>query len=157
MPLKKPNPAKVYIFKIHSNSSIDGQNEEFKGNNGLTNPPQTVGLTNPFDTNLLAKGMFDPLMMNGGGKGGFFDALPFDDPSFMDQSNLYNKMKERNRYERSMKIERYKNKKRNWQKKIAYDCRKKVADTRLRIKGRFISKKVLFCCFLLHNTLINII
>ena len=26
-------------------------------------------------------------------------------------------------------------------KKISYDCRKKVADARLRIKGRFISKK----------------
>ena len=49
--------------------------------------------------------------------------------------------KEKFRLERHFKIERYKNKKRNWIRKIAYDCRKRVADSRLRIKGRFISKK----------------
>jgi hypothetical protein len=36
-------------------------------------------------------------------------------------------------------------------KKISYDCRKKVADARLRIKGRFISKKVLYYKFKLIN------
>jgi len=54
---------------------------------------------------------------------------------------LWQKLRERQKYERALKIERYKRKKRNWQKKISYDCRKRVADTRLRIKGRFISKK----------------
>lgn len=54
------------------------------------------------------------------------------------------KIKEKTKMDRSQKIEKYKNKKRNWKKKISYDCRKKVADARLRIKGRFISKKVLF-------------
>jgi len=44
--------------------------------------------------------------------------------------------------ERQQKIERYreKRKRRVWEKKIAYDCRKRVADNRLRIKGRFITK-----------------
>lgn len=51
-------------------------------------------------------------------------------------------MNEKSRLERSLKIEKYKNKKRNWMKKISYNCRKRVADSRLRIKGRFISKKV---------------
>lgn len=44
--------------------------------------------------------------------------------------------------ERYQKIWRFKEKKqrRIWTKKIFYDCRKQVADKRLRIKGRFIRK-----------------
>jgi hypothetical protein len=44
--------------------------------------------------------------------------------------------------ERLKRIERYRAKKakRVWVKKISYGCRKRVADQRLRIKGRFISK-----------------
>lgn len=45
------------------------------------------------------------------------------------------------RLERQVKIERYKAKKRNWKKKVAYTCRKQVAEKRLRIKGRFLSKE----------------
>jgi hypothetical protein len=33
-----------------------------------------------------------------------------------------------------------KRKSRNWNKKVSYDCRKRVADSRLRIKGRFITR-----------------
>jgi CCT motif len=51
------------------------------------------------------------------------------------------RIQEGKRYERQFKIERYKNKRRNWIRKISYDCRKRVADSRLRVKGRFISKK----------------
>ncbi len=44
--------------------------------------------------------------------------------------------------ERRMKIQKYlaKKKSRVWKKKISYDCRKRVADHRIRIKGRFIRK-----------------
>lgn len=118
---------------------------------GMTMNPADLaksGLGNPSEMDLLGRGFLDPFLMNSAGikngKGGLLDSFGLvDDPSFLEaHSNLYNKMKEKNRYERSLKIERYKNKKRNWAKKIAYDCRKRVADTRLRIKGRFISKKV---------------
>ncbi len=105
---------------------------------------QPSSLTNP-DMDLLGKSLLDPFMLNNPAmkKGGYLDGFGFEDQGFLEaSSNLFNKIKEKNKYERSLKIERYKNKKRNWQKKIAYDCRKRVADTRLRIKGRFISKKV---------------
>ncbi len=43
---------------------------------------------------------------------------------------------------REVKIERYRLKKsrRIWGRKISYDCRKKVADGRERINGRFVKK-----------------
>ena len=43
---------------------------------------------------------------------------------------------------RRVKIQRYREKKarRNFAKKIAYQCRKTVADNRVRVKGRFITK-----------------
>ena len=45
--------------------------------------------------------------------------------------------------DRKLKIEKYleKKKRRVWEKKVNYDCRKKFAESRLRLKGRFIAKK----------------
>ena len=47
--------------------------------------------------------------------------------------------------ERKKKIKRFleKRKKRLWGKRISYDCRKRVADGRLRVKGRFVTKKAI--------------
>jgi len=44
--------------------------------------------------------------------------------------------------ERKRKIERFleKRKRRSWAKEISYDCRKRVADNRLRVKGRFVTR-----------------
>ena len=45
--------------------------------------------------------------------------------------------------QRQEKLQKYfaKKKRRTFAKKIAYDCRKKVADKRLRIRGRFVTKE----------------
>eukprot|EP01039_Chlorochromonas_danica_P004501 gene4501-4937_t len=47
--------------------------------------------------------------------------------------------------ERRLKIEKFRERKRQriWRKQIKYDCRKRLADTRPRVKGRFVSRKKL--------------
>jgi hypothetical protein len=47
------------------------------------------------------------------------------------------------REERQILIEKFraKKKRRVWRKQIKYDCRKRLADTRPRVRGRFVSRK----------------
>ncbi|OMJ74108.1 hypothetical protein SteCoe_27056 [Stentor coeruleus] len=60
-------------------------------------------------------------------------------PSFI---NPNNKIGTISIEERRIKVQKFleKRKHRNFKKKISYMCRKKVADQRVRVKGRFVSK-----------------
>ena len=153
----------VIFFLVFSNR-LDAQNQNTAktpatqtsdlnklGNYLGANPGANQNFMNNPDFDLISRGLLDPFMMNKQGanrpvKPDLLNPLAFDESFLLGgpASDMYNKLKEKKRYERSLKIEKYKNKKRNWAKKISYDCRKRVADTRLRIKGRFISKKVIF-------------
>lgn len=71
------------------------------------------------------------------------------DPEKVDKNRLIGTL---TATERQVKIRKYleKRKRRIWRKKISYDCRKKMADKRLRIKGRFVTRDQ--ACALLGTT-----
>ena len=118
---------------------------------GVSNNTLKPGFFNG-DMEIFGRGLLDPIFINNAsdllnlskkGTSSMLENSNFEDSFFIGRAHeMYNKMKEEIKYERNLKIEKYKNKKRNWARKISYDCRKRVADIRLRIKGRFISKIV---------------
>lgn len=59
--------------------------------------------------------------------------------------------------ERAQKILKYleKKKMRRWSKKVSYDCRKRVADNRLRIKGRFVTKEQAIAILGIEHSLVQ--
>lgn len=74
-------------------------------------------------------------------------AEQFEEPSVKKSPNLNinypkNKIGTLTVEERREKVRNFleKRKRRNFKKKISYMCRKKVADQRIRVKGRFVSK-----------------
>lgn len=81
-------------------------------------------------------------------------SLPAEVEEYINKSKLFNQIKAPvarkigtlTLEERRIKIEKYleKRKRRSWNKRVNYDCRKKVADNRLRIKGRFVTKDQAF-------------
>ena len=80
--------------------------------------------------------------------------LPAEVEEYINKSKIFNQIKAPvirkigtlTLEERRIKIEKYleKRKTRSWNKRVNYDCRKKVADNRLRIKGRFVTKEQAF-------------
>lgn len=81
-------------------------------------------------------------------------SLPAEVEEYINNSKIFNQIKAPimkkigtlTLEERRLKIEKYleKRKRRSWNKRVNYDCRKKVADNRLRIKGRFVTKDQAF-------------
>jgi CCT motif len=63
-------------------------------------------------------------------------------PTEIINTRIFNKEANTLAQERKLKVQKYleKRKRRNFKKKIIYMCRKKVADKRIRVKGRFVSK-----------------
>ena len=134
---------------------------------GVSNNTLKPGFFNNGDMDIFGRGLLDSIFTNNSsgllnhskkGTSSMLENSNFEDSFFIGGAHeMYNKIKEKNKYERSLKIEKYKNKKRNWAKKISYDCRKRVADIRLRIKGRFISKivkKKIFIYYIKINKLL---
>jgi len=81
-------------------------------------------------------------------------SLPAEVEEYINNSKIFNQIKAPvikrigtlTVEERKIKIDKYleKRKRRTWNKRVNYDCRKKVADNRLRIKGRFVTKDQAF-------------
>jgi len=81
-------------------------------------------------------------------------SLPAEVEEYINNSKIFNQIKAPvikrigtlTIEERRIKIDKYleKRKRRTWNKRVNYDCRKKVADNRLRIKGRFVTKDQAF-------------
>jgi hypothetical protein len=81
-------------------------------------------------------------------------ALPAEVEAYINNSKIFHQIKAPmarkigtlTPEERRAKIEKYleKRKRRTWNKRVNYDCRKKVADNRLRIKGRFVTRDQAF-------------
>lgn len=82
----------------------------------------------PFDCVMpSADSLEDPLIQNS------------PKPSFTYSKNKIGTLSQEERREKVLKFLE-KRKRRNFKKKISYMCRKKVADQRIRVKGRFVSK-----------------
>lgn len=77
--------------------------------------------------------------------------LPAEVSRHIIESNILKKLKftsghkigTLSREDRKLKIIKYRQKREScsWNRKINYDCRKQVANSRLRIKGRFVAKR----------------
>ena len=78
-------------------------------------------------------------------------SLPAEVEEYINNSKIFNQIRAQQARkigtltleERRIKLEKYfeKRKKRTFNKRVNYDCRKQVADSRLRIKGRFVTKE----------------
>lgn len=152
------NSKKLTLKNFSSDINGKGHENEERLDDKSTEISSNVSVSKIEDLPMFAK---SKSMLNSNSKqgenkdhlGGF--GLPSDIEEFIHNNGLLNhinlssstrKIGTLTVEERRIKIEKYlqKRKKRTWSKKISYDCRKRVADSRLRIKGRFVTKDQAF-------------
>ncbi|MFQ6631349.1 hypothetical protein Gotur_009376 [Gossypium turneri] len=133
MPALSVDSSGIFTGSFLMGSESQAQNLEFQGDNGgLFCPDSVQCIFNPGDIQTL--GSENQQLM-----GGVVGSAPLASEMSSLEDSSRNKVGKLSVQQRKDKIQRYmkKRKERNFSKKIKYACRKTLADSRPRVRGRF--------------------